>query len=71
MSRNILRNDLYELAYGHDDIFGWFIQIFDRKQALDDDEGLIRNDDNLTPEQICAIAEHYGFQIEIPEGTIE
>lgn len=75
MSRHVQHNREYEMAYGHDHICGLFIQIFETARKNDDDEGLIVNLDEhleggLTPERMSAIAEEYGFTIELPEGTI-
>jgi hypothetical protein len=74
MSRHTKQNFQYEIAYGQDHICGLFIQIFERKRAKDEDEGLIVNLDQwqnkLTPERMVAVAEEYGFVIELPEGTI-
>lgn len=75
MSRIETNNSKYTMAYGRDHLCGLFIQIFDRSRAKDDDEGLIVNLDEhleggLTPERMSAIAEEYGFVIELPEGEI-
>jgi hypothetical protein len=72
--RNVQHNAQYEMAYGHDHIFGLFIQIFDRKRANDDDEGIVVDLDQmrhgLTMHRIAEIAEEYSFHVELPEGTI-
>ena len=75
MSRHVQVNQEYEMAYGRDHICGLFIQIFERRKSCDDDEGLIVNLDEhleggLTPERMVAVAEEYGFVIELPEKTI-
>lgn len=63
------------MAYGSDHICGLFLQIFDRQNSDDDDEGIVVNLDEhlqggLTPEGMALIAEDYGFEIELPEKVI-
>lgn len=70
MSRLTKSNSRYEIAYGFDHAFGWFIQVFDRLKFTDDDEGIIVNLDEITPDRIVEVALKYGFVIPIPSERI-
>ncbi len=75
MSRHILHNRRYEMAYGQDHICGLFLQIFDRERANEEDEGLVvdldEERDSLSPERMAQVAEDYGFHIDLGEDTIQ
>lgn len=68
MSRTTIHNLHYELAYGHDHVFGFFIQVFDMFRQTDDDPGLVVDldgENGLTPEKMVEIAKEYGFDIPV------
>ena len=68
ITRHIQRSSKYELAYGYDRAFGLFIQVFDLEKRGEEPRF---EEDHITPERMCAVAEDYGFTIEPPEATIE
>ncbi len=68
MSRIVLKNRDYELAYGMDHTMGIYVQVFDRHVIKDENGGVLVDMDqfthpDLTIDQIVNVAEEYGFDI--------
>ena len=74
MSRLIARKYPYEIAYGHDHAFGFFIQVFDMRKLSEDDEGLLKSVDQLvnglTAQGIVDIAADFGITVKLLDERI-
>jgi len=74
MSRQTVHNAGYEIAYGHDHVFGFFIQVFDRRKWNDDDVRLVLDLDqmrhNLTPSKMVEVALDYRLVIPLLDEKI-
>ena len=58
MSRITKQNHKYEIAFGHDHVFGMFLQIFEHGQ-----EEPIEDRDQLSAGDLVEIAKLYGFTL--------
>lgn len=73
MSRHTQHTFDYEIAYGRDNIFGLFLQIFDRMNIDFDNDPIVDLDEarhGLTWRRMVEVAEDYGFEIGNPEIDI-
>ncbi len=68
MSRKVLKNKDYELAYGMDHVMGIYVQVFDRNVVKDENGGVLVDMDqfshpDLTIDRVINVAADYGFDI--------